>query len=349
MDFLNLEYLRSTVFFGNSLYEYVWALGLLSVLLVVFKLIQWVILFRLEKLADKTKTEIDNTLIDIFRSIKPPFYFFLAFWIAVRTLNLNEIAGKIVDSVLIIYVVYQVIIAVQILIEFIVTEKIKDKSSRSVAKLISKISKGVLWVLGILLILSNLGINVTSLIAGLGIGGVAVALALQNILGDLFSSFAIHFDKPFQVGDFIVVGDDMGEVKKIGIKTTRLQSLQGEETVLSNAELTSSRIHNYKKMEKRRVLFSFGVTYDTHHEKLERIPGIVRNIVEKVDSAEFDRSNFHEFGDSALLFENVYYVLTGDYNEFMNVNQEIHLKIKKSFDEEGISMAFPTRTVYLEK
>ena len=337
-------------FLGNTAKDYAVALGALLALLLVFNVFQRLILAKLRKVAEKTKTDIDDALIKIFQSIRPPFYVLLALWLVLRFLSLADFVQKIIDAVFVIYVVYQVIISVQILIDYVVSKKIKEeKESKSVVGLLSKISKGVLWTLGILLILSNLGVNVTSLIAGLGIGGVAVALALQSILGDLFSSFAIHFDRPFSVGDFIIVGKDMGTVEKIGIKTTRLTSLQGQEIVISNAELTSSRINNYKKMRKRRVVFSFGVTYDTPLEKLRKIPQMIKDIIDPMELADFDRTHFHSFGDSALLFEAVYYVETGDYNQYMDINQEIHFKIKEIFEREHISMAFPTQTIYLEK
>ena len=240
---------------------------------------------------------------------------------------------------------------VRIVIHYYIAKRFggDDDKARGAAELLGLIARIALWVLGFLLILSNFGIDITSLIAGLGIGGIAVALALQNILGDLFSSFAIYFDKPFEIGDFIVVGDKSGIVKKIGIKTTRVTSLQGEEIVFSNKELTTAQIQNFKKLKERRKVFSVGVTYNTPAEVVEQIPSFIEGVIKNIDNVRFDRSHFMEFADSALVFETVYYILSADYNDYMDVNQSIHLGIKKIFDEKGIEFAFPTQTLYVKK
>ena len=253
---------------------------------------------------------------------------------------------------MVVWVVYQIIIAVQILIEYIFSKLLRedsDPSSRGAFSMAKNVLKGVLWVAGILMILSNLGINITSLVAGLGIGGIAIAFAFQNILEDLFSSFAILFDKPFQIGDFVVVGDKKGTVRKIGIKTTRIISTQGEEIVISNKELTSSQLQNFKKMEERRTSFLLGVTYETKTEKLKKIPKIIQKIIEKTEGARFDRSHFKSFDDSALLFETVFYVESPGYADFMDVQQDINFEIREQFEIERIDMAYPTHTIYIQK
>ena len=185
--------------------------------------------------------------------------------------------------------------------------------------------------------------------AGLGIGGIAIAFALQNILSDIFASFSIYFDKPFKVDDFIIIGDDKGVVKKIGIKSTRIQTLQGEELVISNKELTESRVHNYKKMERRRIVFVFGVTYETPTEKVKKIPSIIKDIIEKTELADIDRVHFKEFADFSLNFEVVYYLKTSDYAEYMDTQQEINLAMKEHFEKEQIEFAYPTQTVFVHK
>lgn len=339
-------------FLGNSVKGYLTALVCFAVLLILFKAFQSFILKRLKKFAQSTKTDIDDTLIKIIRSLRPPFYSFLAFYLALKFLTLNSIIEQIVNIVLIIWVTYQGIIAVQILIDYLVKKGLKtekEKGAQSAFTLLGKIAKGILWVIGVLLILSNLGVNVTSLVAGLGIGGVAIALALQNILSDLFSSFAIYFDKPFVVGDYISLGEHKGTVEKIGIKTTRLRGPQGEEISISNQELTSARVKNFKKIKERRITFSFGVVYEIQSEKLKQIPNIIESIIKSVSQARFDRIHFTEFGDSALLFEVVYYVQSSDYKTFRNIHQEILFKIKDIFEQKDIVMAYPTQTIYLEK
>ncbi len=336
----------------NSLKDFLQALIIFFVLLAVLKVFQKIVLSRLAKLAQKTKTDIDDTLIKIIQSIKPPFYFFLAFYIASQSLVLTAFFQKAINIVLSIWIVYQIIIALQIFINYLIekiSQREKEKSSQQALKLIGKIARGVLWVLGILLILSNLGINITSLIAGLGIGGVAIALALQNILSDLFSSFAIYFDKPFVIGDYIVVGNHSGIVKNIGIKTTRLQALQGEEIVLSNNELTSTRVQNFKKLKERRIVFNFGVVYQTSLKKLKEINNLISSIIKKQSLARFDRCHFIQFDDSALSFEVVYYVKSPDFAQYREIHQKILFEIKTAFEKEKISMAYPTQTIYLTK
>ncbi len=338
--------------FGNSLTDLGTALLSFIFFLLLFKILQFLVLSRLKNLAQKTKTDIDDTLLKIIQTLKPPFYLFLAFYLSLKLLNLDAGIQKVTDTILIIWVVYQVILAAQVMVDYVVRislGKEEEIGTREAMKTISRVAKGVLWSIGALFILSNLGVNVTSLVAGLGIGGVAVALALQNVLGDLFSSFAIYFDKPFVAGDFIIVGDSMGVVEKVGIKTTRIRALQGEEIVISNQELTSARIQNFKKMQERRVVFSFGVTYETSSDKLRRLPEMVTKIIESIKDTRFDRAHFYKFDDSALTFEVVYYVGSGDYNRYMDIHQEIHLAIKETFEGEGISMAYPTQTVYLSK
>ncbi len=335
------------IILGNTIEKYAIALIALFFLLLVFKIFQKFIMHRLKRLAEKTETDIDDALIKIVKSIKPPFYFFLGLWLALRFLFINEFLNKVINAILIIFVIYQIVKAVQILINYIAEKKIKD--SKKTIQVVSQIAKGIIWLFGILLILSNLGVNITSLIAGLGIGGIAVALAIQNILGDLFSSIAIYFDKPFEVGDFIVVGKEMGSVEKIGIKTTRIRSLQGEEVIISNRELTSARVHNFKRLEKRRVVLTLNVAYNTDSEKLAKIPLLIKEIIDSIEVASFDRTHFKQFADSALIFEVVYYVDTNDYVKYLDINQEVHLKIKQAFEREKIALAFPTQTIHLAK
>ncbi|MBL7044989.1 MAG: mechanosensitive ion channel family protein [Parcubacteria group bacterium] len=342
----------SAEFLGNSTLQYAKALGIFIVLVVVFKIAQYIVLKRLGKLAEKTKTDIDDTLISITKSFKPPFYWFLAFYFAMKFLALNELTMKIITGILVVWVVYQVIAGIQILINYILKKRFAkedDAGAKSAINYISLISKVLLWAIGLLLILSNLGVDVTSLIAGLGIGGIAIAFALQNILSDLFSSFAIYFDKPFAIGDFIVTGSHSGTVEKIGIKTTRIRALQGEEIVISNNELTSARIQNFKKMEKRRVVSSFGILYETPIEKIKNIKQLVKNIFNKLENTEFSRIHFKQLGDFSLNFEVVYNITTGDYNTFMDAQEEFNLKLLEVFEEEGIEFAYPTQKLFVTK
>jgi small-conductance mechanosensitive channel len=214
---------------------------------------------------------------------------------------------------------------------------------------VSFIAQAVIWSMVILLTLANLGVNITALVAGLGVGGVAVALAVQSILGDLFASLSITFDRPFFVGDFLAIGDFLGNVEHIGIKSTRLRSLSGEQIVMSNADLLKSRLRNYGRMSERRVVFTVGVTYETKAEKLERIPELLRRIVEDRDGTRFDRSHFLRHGACSLEFETVYYVLSADYNRYMDIQQAINFRIHREFERLGIEFAYPTQRLLIEQ
>jgi len=224
----------------------------------------------------------------------------------------------------------------------------QDTSSATTITFLGFIARLILWVIVLLLILDNLGVNITGLVAGLGIGGIAVALAVQNILGDLLASLSIVLDKPFVIGDFVVVDSLSGTIEHIGLKTTRIRSLSGEQLIFSNNDLLKSRIRNYKRMEERRIVFGFGVVYQTPMEKLTFIKTIVGDIIKKQENARLDRVHFKEYGDSSLNFEVVYFVAKPDFNLYMDVQEAINLEIFRRFQEEGIEFAYPTRTLYLQ-
>jgi small-conductance mechanosensitive channel len=209
------------------------------------------------------------------------------------------------------------------------------------------IGKLVVWSVVLLLALDNLGVQITTLVAGLGVGGIAVALAVQNILGDLFASLSIVLDKPFVVGDFLIIDNYLGSVEHVGLKSTRIRSLTGEQLIFSNNDLLRSRLRNYGRMYQRRVAFNIGVVYQTPREALKKIPGILQNAVEGQENVRFDRSHFKEYGDFSLNFETVYYVLVPDYNTYMDIQQAINMKIHEEFEGEGIEFAYPTQTVFV--
>jgi small-conductance mechanosensitive channel len=211
----------------------------------------------------------------------------------------------------------------------------------STIELLNRIIKGGLWLVALILILSHLGYNVTTLVAGLGIGGIAVAFALQNILGDVFASCSIFLDKPFKRGDYIIFGTEEGIVKKIGMKSTRVEALQGQEIIVPNKTLTDTIVHNYKKMDYRRIVFNFSIKYETTTANLEKIPIIVKEIVTNIKMVRFGRAHFHKFGDFGYVFEIVYFIDSGDYSRYMDLQQEINFAIKKYFENEGIEIAYP--------
>lgn len=340
---------------GNGVNDYLLALGVFAFVIIFIKLFKYVILRKLKIIAGKTKLKFDDLLIEIVDRFAWPFYILISLYIALQFITVPIFLKTALYYAILIFVTYYVVRAFQTIIDYgtgIIIQKRREEEKEadtSVIDLLSRIAKGVLWIIAVILILSNIGYDVSTLIAGLGIGGLAIAIALQSILGDIFASFSIYFDKPFRVGDFIIFGNDMGVVKKIGIKSTRIQALQGQEIVVSNKQLTETVVNNYKIMEQRRVVFSFGVKYDTSVEKLKKVDAIVADIISKVELARLDRVHFFKFGDFSLIFEVVYYVATGDYNKYMDVQQEINLAIKERFENEGIEMAYPTQTIIINK
>jgi len=204
------------------------------------------------------------------------------------------------------------------------------------------------WAIIFLMVFALLGYNIGPALAGMGVGGIAIALAVQNILGDLFASLSIIFDRPFVIGDFIIVGEQMGTVEHVGLKTTRVRALSGEQLVFSNSDLLNSRVRNFKRMDERRILFTFGLQYDTGYEKLKQIPGIVQEIIEGVENARFDRAHFAEFADSSLEFEVVYFMTVPDFGQYRDAQQAINLELYRRVEELGAAFAFPTRTLHVQ-
>lgn len=340
------------MFLGNTFSYYLYALVTFCLVICLCLVIKYVIIGRLKILADRTKTLIDDFFVSLLESMKLPFYIVIAFYTALQFLVLHPAVKKIIDAAFVIGIVYQLITVGIIFLDYTLTKKASEANGSNMAHmkdLIQLVVKTGLWALGLLFILSNLGVDITSLVAGLGIGGIAVALAVQSILGDLFSYFAIYLDKPFVKGDLIIVGEQIGVVEKVGVKTTRMRALQGEEIVISNSELTSSRIQNFKKMEERRIVFSIGVVYETPLEKLEKIPGYVEDAVVATERARFVRAHLLALGDSAYVYEVVYYVQSTDYDDHMDVHQAILFRIIAAFTQESIEFAYPTQTLHLAR
>ena len=223
----------------------------------------------------------------------------------------------------------------------------EDPGTVAALDVLGFVTRVIVWAIVFLLVLDNLGVNITALVAGLGVGGIAVALAAQNMLSDLFASLSIVLDKPFVVGDFVIIDDMIGSVEQVGLKTTRIRSLSGEQLILSNNDMLSSRIRNYGRMFERRVVFHLGVVYQTPGDKLRRIPDIVREIIEAEDDTRFDRAHFQRYGDFSLVFEIVYYVTQSDYVRYMDIQQSVNLQVYDAFEAEGIEFAYPTQTLFV--
>lgn len=340
---------------GNTIKDYLVSIIVFSIVLIIFRIFKHYVISRLKKIAAKTKTKYDDLVIDYIDHIGWPIYILLSILIAMYTITIPDLLRKITYYIILIIVTYYAVRTIQALVDYgthqiILKRRIGlNDHDTSMVDLINRLLKAILWLIAILLIISNLGYDVTALVAGLGIGGVAIAFALQSILGDIFASFSIYFDKPFQVGDYIVFGDNEGTVKKVGIKSTRILALAGQEIVISNKNLTDMTVHNLKKMEQRRVLFNFSVVYDTSTKHLKEIPNIIKEIIEKMEFTKFDRAHFSKFGDSSIIFEVVYYVKSGEYNKYMDIQQAINLAIKEKLEERKIEIAYPTQTINIQR
>lgn len=347
-----LEELLETEWLNNNLEQYAESLVIFIGVYLGLYIFKKFVLSHFKSWAKKTHTDVDDEVVDIIDNAPHSLYLYLGLYLGLENLNLIDWLERLNYSILVILAVYWTTHIASHIVGYLllkVKKKDKNEAKSNIYFAINLVLKFVLWSVGLLLILSNLDVDITALVASLGIGGIAVALAAQNILGDIFSSFSIYLDKPFELEDYIIIGDHQGTVKKIGIKTTRIQALQGEEIVVSNKELTSTRIRNLKRMRKRRVAFGFGVTYDIPSKKLEKIPQMIEKIIEKVEMTEFDRTHFKEFADFSLNFEVVYFIKSKEYVDYMNIQQEINFAIKRAFEKEKIEMAFPTQTLHVLK
>ncbi|MGH9339309.1 MAG: mechanosensitive ion channel family protein [Acidobacteriota bacterium] len=339
-------------FLENSLYQWLAALIVFVVVLVILRVLRQVVVQRLRAYSQITDSNLDDLITDVLSKTKLWFFGILAVKAASIPLTISPEIERIINPVVAVAVLVQIGIWISGMIGFVISHYLRlevgagTESAASSAAL-TFLGRLVLWAVIFVLALHNLGFEVTTFVTGLGIGGIAVALAAQNILGDLFASLSILLDKPFVIGDFIVVGEFVGTVERIGLKTTRVRSLAGEQLIFSNNDLLNSRIRNFKRMYERRILFSVGVTYQTPYEKVEAIPSMVKEIIEAQEQVRFDRAHFKQYGDSALIFEIVYYVLQPDYNVYMDTQQKINLEIYRRFEQQGIEFAYPTQTVYL--
>lgn len=346
MEFLQAQY------FGNTLQTWITAGVTAVVLFFLFGLAKKVLVVRLARMSEKTRTTLDDLIVDLVKQIRVFFLLIVSIYIGSLFLTLPSGLARILQSLAVIVLLVQGALWGNKMISYWLQRMIRqriqeDAASATTLSALVFIGRLVLWSIILLLALDNVGVNITTLVAGLGVGGVAVALALQTILGDLFASLSIVLDKPFVIGDFIIVDEYLGTVEYIGLKTTRIRSLSGEQIVFSNSDLLKSRVRNYKRMFERRVVFSIGVTYQTPFEKVAWIPGKIKEIIEAQPLARFDRAHFKEYGDSALVYEAVYHVKSPDFNAYMDVQQTINLDLYKTFTENGIEFAYPTRTVHL--
>jgi len=340
-------------FMDNRVFDYLIFVAIFIVGSILLKILKTIIFARLKSLAKKTANDIDDFLLNLTEKTATPLLYYGLFYLSATYLTLEAFIQEVLNSAgAILITVMGIRFATEIIsysLETFWVKKEKDPSKKGSLKGILTTVRIIIWGAGITFLLDNLGFQISTVIAGLGIGGVAVALAAQAILGDLFSYFSIFFDRPFEIGDFIIIGDYLGTIEHIGIKTTRIRSLGGEQLIFSNSDLTSARVRNYKRMEKRRVVFKLGVTYQTTAKQVRAIPEIIKKIVEDIPDTTFDRAHFFEFADFSLIYEIVYYIKGSDYNKYMDIQQEINFKLKDEFEKQSIEFAYPTQTLFMEK
>lgn len=346
MEFEGLRELGNTVYYGNSLVAWTKAFLTFALWFTILPLLRAFIARRLRKRVDTHPVAFLLFLRAIVNATKRLFMFAVAIYVAMRWLEIPRKADRVLDTAILVVLWWQVALwltaAVRHAIDTRRGHAAAGADGAASLNILRFVGTLVVWVVALLMLLTNLGIEIGPLIAGLGIGGVAIALAVQNVLGDLFASLSIALDKPFRIGDFLVLGDEKGTVEQIGIKSTRLRSLSGEQIVVSNGDLLKSRVRNYGLLYERRATFTIGIVYETPLEIVRAVPGILEAAIRAQDKTRFDRAHFATFGEFSLNFEAVYYVLDAEYNTFMNIQQAINLRLMDEFARRGIEFAYPT-------
>jgi small-conductance mechanosensitive channel len=343
-----------TVFLGNELKRWMIAGAILVLTWVAAKILHVVIMSRLEALSKRTPTKLDDLAVSVLGHTKNFFILGWGIYLAVGSLTVSPSIQLGAHRLAMLLTTIQIAIWGSRGITFWINEILspstaKDAASATTVGLLGLFARGALFVTIFLLALNNLGVDITALVAGLGVGGIAVALAVQNILGDLFASLTIVLDKPFAVGDIILVGEHQGTVEKIGMKTTRVRAPTGEQLVFPNSDLLQSRVRNFKRMQERRITFVLGVTYNTPEAKLRKIAPLIRAAVEAQKTTRFERTSFKAFNTSSLDFETVYLVSSPDGEIYAKNHEEINFQILRSFAEEGIEFAYPTQTLLVSQ
>ncbi len=337
---------------GNPLWNYLLVFCIFAVgVFVIRTVLRGLVLQTLAGWLSKLNAIPVDTPIQLVERYLIPLLYLGLIYVCLSSLNLATVLRQTLDILATIIGTYLGINLLSASVEYglriYLTRKKGNATTEQSLLLLSPLIRVVFVLIGALFLLDNLGFDVAALVASLGIGGIAIALAAQGVLQDLFSYISILLDRPFEIGDFVILGDFMGSVEYIGIKTTRLRSLGGEQIVMANTDMTGSRIRNYKRMQRRRVVFGFGVVYETPCEKLQAIPNLVKQIIQADPNAQFDRAHFAAYGDFSLNFEVVYHVLSPDFNLYMDVQERINLALKQAFQEQGIEFAYPTQLLYV--
>lgn len=346
-----MDEMINKIIWGNSIGDYLLVAAGVLFIWIILKLIRRRLLVFVKKITSRTNTNFDDLLVDIAEKFVIPFLYLFINYNILTSLDLSQKVRNASAVAFMFISVYFIVRAINFVIHKSVVMYMERKGEpperiRQLNGMLA-VLKMLTWGMGIIMFADNLGYDITTVIAGLGVGGIAIALAAQNILGDLFSYLVIFFDKPFEIGDFIVTGENSGVVEKIGIKTTHVRSLDGQQLIMPNAEMAKSVIQNFKRLERRRIVFSIGVVYYTPSVKLRRIPQMINNIITKQDNATFDRVHLKSFGDFSINYEIVYYVESADYLTYMNTHHDISINIFEQFEREMIDFAFPTQTIFV--
>lgn len=349
-NFLKDGFLDST-FAGNTVLTWIVAIGVVLLAVLAVRILKTVLLKSIGRFAKKTSNWADDVIVDVVKSTGLFAYFAVAVFAAVIVLDFPGRLEPLLKVGATIILLVQAGIWIQEFFKSLMSNwvsKRETKRNSTIAAGVTFAGKLVTWTIIVLLILSNMGVKITAVIAGLGVGGIAVALAVQGVLGDLFASLSMYFDRPFDIGDFVIIDGYLGVVDKIGLRTTRLKSLGGEQIIFANGDIVKSRIRNYARMEERRIVFSFGIEYNLPAEKVERAAALVKEVITETPDTRLDRVHFKAYGNYSLDFEAVYYVLSPDYNLYMDRQHAINMGMYRRFEQEGITFAFPTQTIHLK-
>jgi small-conductance mechanosensitive channel len=338
------------IYWNNTVLDYLYVAGAILLTWLILQIFKRWIFSAIRRLTGRTNSQYDDVLISSVERFVLPYVYILINVVIIKQLNLTPRIVQVLNVAMTVVTVY---FAARVF-NHVLHSSLKvymERREEGPARMqqlngILVVIKVVVWIVGFLFLLDNVGYNVTTVIAGLGVGGIAIALAAQNILSDLFSYFVIFFDKPFEVGDFISMGTASGTVEYIGIKTSRLRSLGGEQLIIPNAELVKSTLYNFKRQQQRRVVLNIKVMYDTTPESLKEIPAILTDAISSKENVKFDRAHLQGLADHFINFEAVYTVLTADYNLHMDTQQAILTDILISFRKKGIEFAMPTQRVY---
>ncbi|MCX7905223.1 MAG: mechanosensitive ion channel family protein [Elusimicrobiales bacterium] len=349
---MNLNFINQ-ILSTDSLINYVL---FIVVLLFIYKILKFIIsklTSKLQEISTKTETKIDDIIVNTLKEIKNIEYFIISFYFSLKFIKTVNYKILLIFKILFLSVIiYRTIFLIDKLISLLF-EKVTESSKESEKSInvLKNIIKTVIWIFAVLFFLHNLGININSILAGLGIGGVAIALASQTILKDIFNFFVIIFDKPFKIGDFVTIPSlsITGTIEDIGLKSTKIRTLQGEMVIIANSKISEEIIHNFSKMKERRISIKIGITYNTPLDKIKHINSIIEKAVKLQSNTRFERANLIQFSNSSMEFELIYYINSPDYLEYIKTNEEILISIAKEFKKEGIEFAYPTQTIYLKK